>query len=185
MPSRPSTAGAAARWSRFCGCTRAIPPALVARERNPETQTILRERYQALDDRLEPKNLNTNYRSDAAIVGFNNAFFEQVSQRHRDMALVAGIYDANFGQKSIKNKKLSVNNYSGKKEVGDVADAANANNAEKPEKEILIFNSSFSIEESGHVELLFTHPDAPAQPYQPATGTYAPNRCPATPPRPT
>ena len=112
--------------------------ALVARERNPETQTILRERYQALDDRLEPKSLNTNYRSDAAIVGFNNAFFEQVSERHAELALVQGIYDAHFGQRTPTSIKS----------------------------------------EAGHVEIIFTQPDAPAQPYQPATGTYAPEPLP-------
>ncbi|AIZ64099.1 hypothetical protein PK28_11040 [Hymenobacter sp. DG25B] len=71
---------------------------LVNRANDPELQELLRERYYTLDSVLEPKALNTNFRSAAEIISFNNAFFEHVSQRHAMLPLVQGIYDAHFGQ---------------------------------------------------------------------------------------
>ncbi|ALD20765.1 UvrD-helicase domain-containing protein [Hymenobacter sp. DG25A] len=71
---------------------------LVNRANDPELQELLRERYYTLDQVLEPAALNTNFRSAAEIISFNNAFFEHVSQRHAMLPLVQGIYDAHFGQ---------------------------------------------------------------------------------------
>ncbi|MEJ7658976.1 MAG: hypothetical protein WKG07_04800 [Hymenobacter sp.] len=45
MPSRPFTAGAAARWSRFCGCYQGNTGALAARARDADMRELLRERY--------------------------------------------------------------------------------------------------------------------------------------------
>jgi ATP-dependent helicase/nuclease subunit A len=72
--------------------------ALVQRTREPQMRELLRGRYEALDQALEPKALQINYRSAREIINFNNAFFTQLSERHADLELVRGIYDAHFGQ---------------------------------------------------------------------------------------
>jgi ATP-dependent exoDNAse (exonuclease V) beta subunit len=72
--------------------------ALVQRARNPEMRELLRGRYEALNERLEPKALQINYRSAREIINFNNDFFTQLSLRHADLELVRGIYDDYFGQ---------------------------------------------------------------------------------------
>ncbi|MDO7876099.1 UvrD-helicase domain-containing protein [Hymenobacter sp. ASUV-10] len=72
--------------------------ALVQRTREPEMRELLRGRYEALEHALEPKALQINYRSAREIINFNNAFFTQLSERHAELELVRGIYDAHFGQ---------------------------------------------------------------------------------------
>ena len=114
--------------------------ALVARAREPEMRELLRLRYETVSPRLEPKSLQTNYRSAREIVDFNNDFFRAVRERHPDLTLVTGIYDAASAQ-----------------EPHGAAGAA------------------------GHVELLFTAADAPARPYRPGPGDYAPEPLPGYP----
>ncbi|MBF9222318.1 UvrD-helicase domain-containing protein [Hymenobacter ruricola] len=128
--------------------------ALVARAREPEMRELLRLRYETLDPVLEPKALQVNYRSAREIVDFNNAFFKAVSDRHATLGLVAGIFDAHFGQQvpgGVKSEELRVN-------TGD-------------NSQLLTPNSSL-LTPSGHVELLFTQKDAPALRYDAATGAY-------------
>ncbi|SHJ25859.1 ATP-dependent exoDNAse (exonuclease V) beta subunit (contains helicase and exonuclease domains) [Hymenobacter daecheongensis DSM 21074] len=118
---------------------------LYMRATDPEMQELLQQRYQGIDHRLEAVSLNTNYRSAAAIVGFNNDFFAQVSQTHAQFGLVQGIYDEGF-----------------KQEVPHPPTPANASPA-LPKTESA---------KAGHIELLFTQNDAPARRYSPAAGTY-------------
>jgi len=108
-------------------------PALVNRAREEEMRELLRLRYETLDHAIEPKALQTNYRSTREIINFNNSFFEDISTQHQGLELVSGIYDEHFGQ--------------------DVP-------------------GSQSTQRQGHVELLFTHGDAPALLYDPVAGTY-------------
>ena len=135
--------------------------ALVDRARDEDTRELLRLRYETLDGALEPKALQVNYRSAREIVDFNNAFFTAVSERHAALGLVAGIYDDQFGQEvpgeTIKNEELKIKK-----------------NTETPgtEAQSFIFNSSFLIQPTGHVELLFTQKDAPALRYDAAAGSY-------------
>ncbi|MGI4863259.1 MAG: UvrD-helicase domain-containing protein [Janthinobacterium lividum] len=72
--------------------------ALVARARDADMQRLLRERYYTLQQNLEPKSLAVNYRSEPAIIGFNNEFFTYVRERSVDGELVAGIFEDGFQQ---------------------------------------------------------------------------------------
>jgi ATP-dependent exoDNAse (exonuclease V) beta subunit len=49
--------------------------ALVERAREEEMRELLRLRYETLDHAIEPKALQTNYRSAREIIDFNNSFF--------------------------------------------------------------------------------------------------------------
>ncbi|GAB2468816.1 DNA helicase [Hymenobacter qilianensis] len=71
---------------------------LYGRVADDELRRLLEDRYFTLDQALEPKNLNVNYRSAAGIIAFNNSFFEFVSKGHEGLPLVGGIYDEEFGQ---------------------------------------------------------------------------------------
>jgi len=104
---------------------------LYQRATDPDMQQLLQERYQTLDQTLEAVSLNTNYRSAAEIIGFNNDFFAQVSQSHPQFELVQGIYDAGFQQQAPANAPPA-----------------------------------------GHVEIIFTQPDAPARRFSPAASAY-------------
>jgi ATP-dependent helicase/nuclease subunit A len=117
--------------------------ALANRGRDPEVRELLRSRYEALEGRIEPKALNTNYRSAREIINFNNSFFTQISQRHAGLELVEGIYDAGFVQEA----------------PGGAAQVGN----------------------EGHVQVLFTSADAPAQPFSPTLGQYLPEPLPGYP----
>jgi ATP-dependent helicase/nuclease subunit A len=108
-------------------------PALVNRAREEDMRELLRLRYETLDHAIEPKALQTNYRSAREIINFNNDFFTAISERHEGLELVRGIYDDQFGQ-------------------------------EVPEGQ--------SRAQAGHVELLFTHKNAPALKYDPTAGSY-------------
>ncbi|SHK69257.1 UvrD-helicase domain-containing protein [Hymenobacter psychrotolerans] len=77
--------------------------ALAARATDPETRELLRERYMGLTGRLEPQVLNTNYRSAAEIVDFNNRFFSQLRAQHPDFALVQDLFEPGF-QQSVPDK---------------------------------------------------------------------------------
>ena len=74
--------------------------ALANRGRNLEVRELLRSRYETLKGKIEPKSLNTNYRSAREIIDFNNAFFTQISDRHAGLELVAGIFDKDFVQEA-------------------------------------------------------------------------------------
>jgi len=59
---------------------------------------LIRERYESVDHALAPADLNTNYRSRAEIIGFNNALFTFISEQHKAFGMFAAIYDENFRQ---------------------------------------------------------------------------------------
>ncbi len=128
--------------------------ALAARAREPEMRELLRLRYETVEPALKAEVLQTNYRSAREIIEFNNSLFAAVSVRHADLPLVQGIYDAHFGQQVpaglIKNEELKIKN---------------GNAGENTEEEFL-------INPAGHVELLFTQKDAPAQVYDVVAGGY-------------
>jgi ATP-dependent helicase/nuclease subunit A len=72
--------------------------ALISRAREADMQRLLRERYYTLQQNLEPKSLAINYRSEPAIIGFNNEFFTYVRERSVEGELVAGIFVDGFQQ---------------------------------------------------------------------------------------
>lgn len=115
--------------------------ALVARARDADMQRLLTERYQTLQQHLEPHSLAINYRSEPAIIGFNNNFFSYVRERSGEHDVVQGIFEPGFRQ-------------------------------EVPGRQGELFDGEFD-DLAGHVELLFTKDDAPAQRYLPATGQYS------------
>jgi ATP-dependent exoDNAse (exonuclease V) beta subunit len=119
--------------------------ALASRARDADMQRLLTERYYTLQSTLEPRSLAVNFRSEPAIIGFNNEFFTYVRERSIEGELVAGIFADGFQQEvpGAAPKSLAAAN----------ADLGAANS-------------------TGHVELLFTKKDAPAQRYAPNTGQY-------------
>jgi ATP-dependent helicase/nuclease subunit A len=72
--------------------------ALVARARDADMQRLLTERYQTLQQNLEPHSLAINYRSEPAIIGFNNNFFSYVRERSGEHDVVQGIFEPGFRQ---------------------------------------------------------------------------------------
>ncbi len=72
--------------------------ALAARARDANMRRLLDERYQTLQQNLEPHALAVNYRSEPAIVGFNNEFFSYVRERSGEHAVVQGIFEPGFRQ---------------------------------------------------------------------------------------
>ncbi|RZK20501.1 MAG: hypothetical protein EOO56_12655, partial [Hymenobacter sp.] len=120
---------------------------LAARAREAEMRQLLEGRYYTLQSTLEPRSLAVNYRSEPAIIGFNNDFFTYVRERSVEGELVAGIFAEGFQQEVPKTPFLA------------------------PDAAAL----------AGHVELLFTHKDAPAQRYDPTTGQYLPETLPGYP----
>ncbi|RZK40196.1 MAG: hypothetical protein EOO57_02675, partial [Hymenobacter sp.] len=72
--------------------------ALALRAREADMQRLLSERYYTLQQNLEPRSLTTNYRSEPAIIAFNNAFFTYVRERSVEGELVAGIFEEGFRQ---------------------------------------------------------------------------------------
>jgi ATP-dependent exoDNAse (exonuclease V) beta subunit len=59
---------------------------------------LIRERYESVDHALRPDDLNTNYRSRAEIIDFNNELFTFISQEHKAFGMFASIYDDKFQQ---------------------------------------------------------------------------------------
>jgi ATP-dependent helicase/nuclease subunit A len=72
--------------------------ALVTRARDADMQRLLTERYQTLEQNLEPHSLAINYRSEPAIIGFNNNFFSYVRERSGEHEVVQGIFEPGFRQ---------------------------------------------------------------------------------------
>ncbi|WP_242919171.1 UvrD-helicase domain-containing protein [Pontibacter liquoris] len=60
--------------------------------------SMIRERYESVDHALRPDELNTNYRSRAEIISFNNELFTFISQGHENFGMFASIYDEKFVQ---------------------------------------------------------------------------------------
>ncbi|GAB3814798.1 hypothetical protein GCM10028895_08240 [Pontibacter rugosus] len=60
--------------------------------------SLIRERYESVDQALEPNNLSTNYRSRAEIIDFNNDLFTFISQGHPEFEIFTSIYDKDFAQ---------------------------------------------------------------------------------------
>lgn len=70
--------------------------ALLYNRRNRE---LLEDRYQTLDQALDPDNLNKNFRSAAEIIHFNNDLFSFISQAYPAYPMLQSIYDEDFQQK--------------------------------------------------------------------------------------
>jgi ATP-dependent helicase/nuclease subunit A len=118
---------------------------LASRARDADMQRLLSERYYTLQSTLEPRSLAVNFRSEPAIIGFNNEFFTYVRERTVDGELVAGIFEDGFQQAVPPAAPRSL--LAGNVDLSDDAP-------------------------TGHVELLFTKKDAPARRYVPTTGQY-------------
>ncbi|TVT39246.1 AAA family ATPase [Hymenobacter setariae] len=119
--------------------------ALASRARDADMQRLLSERYYTLQSTLEPRSLAVNFRSEPAIIGFNNEFFTYVRERSVEGELVAGIFEDGFQQAVPEAAPRSLPTG-----YADISAGASA----------------------GHVELLFTQKDAPARRYVPTTGQY-------------
>ncbi|AMR26567.1 hypothetical protein A0257_05230 [Hymenobacter psoromatis] len=148
--------------------------ALAARAREPAMRRLLNERYQTLQQNLEPHSLAINYRSEPAIIEFNNEFFTYVRERSGEHEVVQGIFEPGFRQQvppTLTSPPSPLSRGEGE----------------------LVFSSNSSLETSspsprerglggevpaegdalpGHVELLFTKDDAPARRYAPTPGQY-------------
>jgi len=72
--------------------------ALIARARDADMQRLLTERYYTLQQNLEPHSLAINYRSEPAIIKFNNNFFSYVRERSGEHDVVQGIFEPGFRQ---------------------------------------------------------------------------------------
>jgi ATP-dependent exoDNAse (exonuclease V) beta subunit len=175
--------------------------ALAARATDPETRDLLQERYQGLQGRLEPRSLNVNYRSAAEIVDFNNDFFSHLRAQHLDFALVQDLFEPGFRQTvpASSSQPLSLVE---KVELDVAASppsplsrgegelAASFSNAEKSSgspfstgeggrgDEAPVRQPGSEVPAAGHVEIIFTQDDAPARPYHPHQGAYAPEPLP-------
>ena len=119
--------------------------ALASRARDADMQRLLSERYYTLQSTLEPRSLAVNFRSEPAIISFNNEFFTYVRERSVEGELVAGIFEDGFQQAVPEAAPRSLPG--GNVDLGAGVPA-------------------------GHVELLFTQKDAPARRYVPTTGQY-------------
>ncbi|MDI9857578.1 UvrD-helicase domain-containing protein [Flectobacillus roseus] len=64
--------------------------------------TFLVERYESIRPYIKPENLNTNYRSSAEVINFNNALFEAIKVDPEYLAIAPSlprVYDDYFAQK--------------------------------------------------------------------------------------
>ncbi|RIJ41710.1 UvrD-helicase domain-containing protein [Pontibacter oryzae] len=59
---------------------------------------LIKERYESVDQALQPNNLSTNYRSRSEIIDFNNELFTFISQGHPEFEMFTSIYDKDFAQ---------------------------------------------------------------------------------------
>ncbi|GAA4445391.1 UvrD-helicase domain-containing protein [Pontibacter saemangeumensis] len=66
--------------------------------RNRRHGHLIEERYQTVDQALEPAGLNTNFRSRAEIIDFNNELFTYISKGHPGFGVFTAIYDEAFQQ---------------------------------------------------------------------------------------
>ncbi|MBC6698645.1 UvrD-helicase domain-containing protein [Hymenobacter puniceus] len=140
--------------------------ALAARATEPETQRLLQERYQGLQGRLEPKSLNVNYRSAAAIVDFNNEFFSHLRTQHPDFALVQDLFEPGFRQ-TVPGRTSPPSPLS--RAPHPLAPSPKGEGGRGGEAPGLGLGGEAP---AGHVEILFTGNEAPARPYHPQDGTY-------------
>ena len=148
--------------------------ALAARATEPETQRLLQERYQGLQGRLEPRSLNVNYRSAAEIVDFNNEFFSHLRAQHPDFALVQDLFEPGFRQTVPRTSPPSpLSKREGELDLDSLDKKLEASPPSLLERrlggKVL---AGGEVPTAGHVEILFTGNDAPAQPYHPQDGTY-------------
>ncbi|WP_375437721.1 UvrD-helicase domain-containing protein [uncultured Hymenobacter sp.] len=156
--------------------------ALVNRANNPEMQNLLRERYVTLDQTLEPASLNVNYRSAAEIVGFNNDFFSHIRQMHAAFPLVQDLFGEEFQQtvpQSVGQEPMhlpaTTPTEQDKEEIdfsspGSSLDyilstPSDFENPQAPRPSPAKQKRKLVAEATGHVEILFTQDDAPAQLY--------------------
>ncbi|MEJ8801823.1 UvrD-helicase domain-containing protein [Pontibacter sp. H249] len=61
---------------------------------------LIKERYDSVDQALEPANLKTNYRSRSEIIDFNNELFSFISEGHKEFGMFTSIYDEDFKQQT-------------------------------------------------------------------------------------
>jgi ATP-dependent exoDNAse (exonuclease V) beta subunit len=64
------------------------------------------ERYESIRPYIKPENLNTNYRSSAEVINFNNALFEAIKVDPEYLAIAPSlprVYDEYFAQKYLQN----------------------------------------------------------------------------------
>ncbi|MFD2515582.1 UvrD-helicase domain-containing protein [Pontibacter locisalis] len=59
---------------------------------------LIKERYESVDQALQPENLQTNYRSRSEIIDFNNEIFTFISEGHKQFSMFTSIYDEKFTQ---------------------------------------------------------------------------------------
>ena len=158
---------------------------LAARARDADMQRLLSERYYTLQQNLEPKSLAVNYRSEPAIIGFNNEFFTYVRERSVDGELVAGIFMDGFQQEVPGVAALTQTRPPSPLPSGRGGTSSSSNSSSQTEKvnELELVPPLPEARElgggvttlgelAGHVELLFTNKDAPARRYAPSTGQY-------------
>ncbi|WP_242928933.1 UvrD-helicase domain-containing protein [Pontibacter vulgaris] len=72
---------------------------------NKRHGSMIRERYESVDHALAPDDLNTNFRSRAEIIDFNNELFTYISKEHEVYSMFASIYDEKFVQKVPEGDK--------------------------------------------------------------------------------
>ncbi|MGI4872365.1 MAG: UvrD-helicase domain-containing protein [Janthinobacterium lividum] len=153
--------------------------ALADRARDPAMRRLLEGRYYTLQETLEPRSLAVNYRSEPGIVRFNNELFTYVRERVAG-ELVEGIFAEGFAQQVPAPGPLPTQPHPLAPSPAGEGGLA------------LVSNSSFKLEPvppppqgrglgGGAVELLFTHRDAPARRYSPATGEYLAEQLPGYP----
>jgi ATP-dependent exoDNAse (exonuclease V) beta subunit len=154
---------------------------LAARTRDTDMQRLLSERYYTLQQNLEPKSLAVNYRSEPAIIGFNNEFFTYVRERSVDGELVAGIFMDGFQQEVPGALGAPTGGTSPPGPLSKKEGEPTANGHQQTAGSPLFFGDSAhkadagrggEVPPAGHVELLFTQKDAPARRYAPTTGQY-------------
>lgn len=75
--------------------------------KNRRHGNIIRERYESVNHTLKPDELNTNYRSRAEIIEFNNELFTFISKEHSTFGMFASIYDDKFTQDVPENTDKS------------------------------------------------------------------------------
>jgi ATP-dependent exoDNAse (exonuclease V) beta subunit len=150
---------------------------LAARARDVDMQRLLSERYYTLQQNLEPKSLAVNYRSEPAIIGFNNEFFTYVRERSVDGELVAGIFMDGFQQEVPLTQTPPPSPLpSGR---GGTSSSSPTKKTDELDLELELVpplpegrGLGGGVSALGHVELLFTNKDAPARPYSPTLGQY-------------
>ena len=68
---------------------------------------LLEQRYDTIKNHISPQLLNTNFRSKAEIINFNNDFFKVIADLYQSRSeALAHVYDESFQQTLPENKKV-------------------------------------------------------------------------------